>query len=158
MDETRVPAMQLVGLWRCGLVAAACAAGVALAGCAAGGAAGTGGTTSTATPGTLTVTEAQNGATVRAARGQTIVLVLHSTYWKVGGSSDASVVQQSAGGPSVQPSPGCVPGQGCGTVTTTFIAVGDGSAILSASRTICGEALRCAEAQGRFAVTIAVSG
>lgn len=149
-----------------GRFACACVLAAAVAACG-GGAAGGGSTTSgtaasppatpTPSPAPLTLTEAQNGATVHATRGQAVALVLHSTYWKVGGSSNPAVLQP-AGGPQVQPSPGCVMGQGCGTVTAMFIAAGDGAATLTATRTTCGEALRCTEAQGRFAVTVVVDG
>lgn len=103
------------------------------------------------------VTEAQNGITVAARRGVTVIVTLHSTYWKLDDGSDPSVVKL-IGGPTVSPSPGCVPGQGCGTVVAEYGAVGDGQATISASRTACGEALRCVEAQSKFRVTVAVTG
>ena len=167
MDQVPMRPQHRVGQARVAAVAGACAVALALAACGAGdgsssGAASqsppaSGSATPAPAPAALTLTEAQNGATVHVARGQMIVLVLHSTYWKVVGSSDPAVVQPS-GGSQVQPSPGCVPGQGCGTVTTTFVAAADGSAMLTASRTTCGEALRCTEAQARFSVTVAVAG
>jgi len=167
MDQATMRPTRPVRLPRFAAVAGACTVALAVGACGAGGG-GPSGTVSqsssasgspapTPTPAALTLTEAQNGATVHVARGQMIVLVLHSTYWKVVGSSDPAVVQPS-GGSQVQPSPGCVPGQGCGTVTTTFVAAADGSAMLTASRTTCGEALRCTEAQARFSVTVAVAG
>jgi len=52
---------------------------------------------------------------------------------------------------------GCVPGQGCGTVSATFAAASVGTAIISATREICGEALVCGGTDRMYEVTIAVS-
>ena len=49
---------------------------------------------------------------------------------------------------------GCVPGQGCGTVTTHYVARSLGLIHLRATRTSCGEALRCAPSAGLWTVTI----
>ena len=52
----------------------------------------------------------------------------------------------------------CPPGFGCGSVTAPFKAVGGGTAHIRATRTNCGEALKCSRSQGRYDVTIRVSG
>lgn len=49
-----------------------------------------------------------------------------------------------------------VPGSGCGTRTLTFEAVAAGTVLVYATRTSCGEALRCAPGQGSFALTVNV--
>jgi hypothetical protein len=103
------------------------------------------------------LTEAQNGLTVTATRGQTILLTLHSTYWMIGGSSDTAVLK-ARNDPSVQPSPGCIAGAGCGTVIASYTAVGDGEAALGATRFTCGEALRCTGGAGSFSVTVVIRG
>lgn len=121
------------------------------------GVAGTacGGTTPASSAPALVLTEADNGKTVTAQRYQMIRLELHSTYWMLSGPSDASVLRPT-NGRTVIPSPGCVPGQGCGTVVATYQAAADGHAQLSASRTTCGEALTCTPGNGSFAVMVIV--
>lgn len=160
MDRPRMPSRPLPVGVACLVAAGLTACGATSTGTSGPTPSGSAAAGASATPAPVgsTVSEAQNGAIVGASRGQTVTLVLHSTYWKLGGSSDDSVLKL-IGGPAVQPSPqGCVPGQGCGTVTAQYGATGDGQATLTASRTICGEALRCTEAQGRFTVTVVVSG
>jgi hypothetical protein len=109
----------------------------------------------------VVVDEHSNGRAVHVAAGTTVVVVLHNTYWHFGpppaGGMLAEVGQPSAA-PRRPGAGGCMPGMGCGTVTATFRAVGAGTAVIRASRTTCGEALRCRAGQGRFAVTIVVAG
>jgi hypothetical protein len=107
----------------------------------------------------ITVSEPDNGRTITVRSGTRVTLTLHSTYWSVQGSSDPRVLHQ-VGGTSTQPAkPGtCVPGQGCGTVSATFVALSRGRADLTASRTTCGEALRCTPAQGAYIVHVVVAG
>ena len=125
---------------------------VALAGCATRSAA--------VGAGVVTVGQSDNGHTVRVSRGTTIDVVLHSTYWNFTPQAGSGALRPDRA-PSVVASPpgsGCVAGQGCGTVTARFTAVGDGTARIRATRTSCGEALKCSPAQGAFAVTIVVGG
>jgi hypothetical protein len=108
---------------------------------------------------TVTVSEPDRGRTITVRSGTRVTLTLHSTYWSIQGSSAPTVLHQ-VGGPSTRPAkPGtCVPGQGCGTVSATFVALSRGSADLTASRTTCGEALRCTPAQGTYFVHVVVAG
>jgi hypothetical protein len=99
--------------------------------------------------------EGRDGGKVTLRRGQTLQVVLHSTYWRFKAPSTAGVLRL-AGKPVVTPKPGCVPGQGCGTVTVTYVARAIGSAAVAASRTSCGEALRCTPAAGSYKLTVAV--
>ena len=105
----------------------------------------------------VTLSERNNGRIVTVARGTPLVLRLHRTYWRIRGSSNPAVVRQT--GPqqtrAVLP-PRCLPGMGCGTASAPFEALHAGRARLSATRTICGEALRCSPAQRRYAVVILV--
>jgi hypothetical protein len=41
-------------------------------------------------------------------------------------------------------------------VRTSFLALAPGTAVITASRTTCGEALRCTASQRHFSVTIVV--
>ena len=145
-----------------GWVAATAVAG-ALAGC--GTAPGTSSSTPTASVATspsagpsTVLRDADRGRTVTVHVGTTIELVLASTYWQVHPSSDAAVVAGTVAA-VVSPDPlnGCVPGQGCGTVTAMFRAVASGTAALSATRAACGEALRCTGDAGTYTVTVVVT-
>jgi hypothetical protein len=108
--------------------------------------------------GTVRLGDSDSGRTVTVSRGTQIVVTLGSTYWTIAPSSNGRAVSgESTPAYSPQMS-GCVPGQGCGTVTAQFQAVGDGSADLSASRTSCGEALRCTGSAGSWRVTVVVTG
>jgi hypothetical protein len=85
--------------------------------------------------------------------------VLTSTYWQVLGSSDPAVLALVTGPTSSGAAmTACVPGAGCGTVTTVFHALASGRASITAARTTCGEAMRCTGTAGAYAVTIVVGG
>jgi hypothetical protein len=107
-------------------------------------------------PKTVTASEADGGHTITVSVGDDVVVVLHSTYWQLapvtGGVLQAG--GPAAGAPSTPKS--CVPGQGCGTVTQTFQAKAGGRAVITASRTSCGEAMRCTGSSGRYQVTVVV--
>lgn len=103
------------------------------------------------------ITEANNGQTIAAPVGTVVTLVLHNTYWIIVGSSNPNVLV--LGGPPVYSGAGpikCIPGTGCGTVTAAFRAMSPGSAVITASRTSCGEALQCTGSAARYMVTVVV--
>ena len=105
---------------------------------------------------TKTITERDNRTIVTLRAGDHLKLVLSNTYWTIQPASDQAVLRSD--GPPVTKATlaGCVPGGGCGTKTETFTAVGGGKATVSASRTTCGEALRCTGGNGNFDVTVVV--
>jgi hypothetical protein len=105
----------------------------------------------------MVLSEHANASTVRVAVGRQVELLLHSSYWTDFGSSRSAVVR--ADGPSrvVPTATHCVPGGGCNPVVATFTAVSAGTAVLSASRTSCGEALRCGPDNSHYHVTIIVT-
>ena len=109
---------------------------------------------------TVQVDETNDGQTVTLRPGDHLTVVLHSTYWKFDPPSNPAVV--SADGDPVYagggPKCGGPPGSGCGTVTAYYTAGHPGSAVVSAGRTTCGEALRCGPANSRWAVTVRVEG
>lgn len=110
--------------------------------------------------GIMVIGEQDNGHSVSLHAGQRLELQLGSTYWQVDGSSDPNVLRLTAG-TSVSISPqikGCVPGEGCGTVTALFDAVAPGTANVSATRTSCGEAMSCTGNLGFYRVTVVVAG
>ena len=99
-----------------------------------------------------------NGKAVSARAGDRIELILSSSYWHVTGSSAPSVLRQD--GPPVllsRPS-SCpdIPGLGCIPVRADFTALTDGQAVITASRSACGEARRCMPDQTRFTVMVVV--
>jgi len=113
-----------------------------------------------AAPKTVVVDETNNGQTVTLGPGDHLKAVLHSTYWQFNPPSDPTVVSAD-GQPAYQgggPKCGGPPGSGCGTVTARYTAHHAGPATVSADRTTCGEAMRCAPAQSRWSVKVQVAG
>lgn len=105
----------------------------------------------------LVLDEHANRTDTRVHVGARVELLLHSDYWMVHGSSQPAVLRQD--GPTVTlPGPRCVPGGGCKPVMTLFTALQAGSAVITASRTSCGEAMACVGDQGSFEVTVTVTG
>ena len=124
-----------------------------LLGCASGG-------TVNAATSPLPVVQAtdnQDGGKITLRRGQRLRVVLHSTYWEFKAVSEPAVLRL-VGEPQVNPKSGCVPGQGCGTVVATYVAKAAGSALVTAERTSCGEAMGCTAAAGRYTLTVTVRG
>jgi hypothetical protein len=107
-----------------------------------------------AKPGPVVVDERANGSTVRAQPGQSIALVLHSSYWSDLRSTAPAVVRQQ--GRTLRTPGHCLPGMGCGTFRTSFLAVQPGRTQLLADRMSCGEAMACAPNQRRLSITILV--
>ena len=105
---------------------------------------------------TKTVTDRDEGTTVTLHVGDRLKAVLHSTYWTIHKSPRPAVVRTDGEQVTTPASKGCVPGGGCGTATRTFTIVGKGTTTVSASRTTCGEALRCTGGNGKFSVTVVV--
>lgn len=134
---------------RCGLVGLLIVATTVAAAC--GGPSGNG-----ALPTTVHLTAADAGRTVALAVGGHLEVVLDSTYWTFLPLPPGGILR-SDGPPQVVPRPGhCVPGQGCGTVTIEVTATAPGTAAVSATRTTCGEALRCGPGQGAFRALVTV--
>lgn len=102
------------------------------------------------------VSEANNGKTYTIAKGDSVTVVLHSTYWTIDGSSNPAVMKAVGQQTASPPANPCHAGQGCGTISQKFVAVGPGTAHLKASRTSCGEALQCSPSPQRWDVSIVV--
>jgi hypothetical protein len=121
-------------------------------------AAGTPGTGSTGSPRVIAVHDNANGKTISARVGDTVELTLSSSYWNVAGSSTSRVLRQDgAATPLPRPSD-CppVPGLGCVPIRVKFTALTNGTALIKASRTTCGEALKCVKQATRFTLTVIV--
>jgi hypothetical protein len=118
--------------------------------------------TPAANPGTTqtgavaTATDGDNGRELTLRPGQQLKVVLASTYWTIVGSSNTAVLRTD-GQPHTNPQPsGCVPGGGCGTVTQVFVAVAAGQAMVTATRTSCGEAMGCVGSSGQYSLRVIV--
>ena len=114
-----------------------------------------------ASPKAISETSANKVVTVKV--GGTLTLTLHSMYWSVASLAKygplvtgAAVVQKPTP-PGANAPQGCkVAGSGCGTQKWTFTADKVGTTTLRAMRTTCGEAMKCSDADSRFAVTVKV--
>ncbi len=102
---------------------------------------------------TVQVSEKDKDSTLRVENGTVIDLVLSSTYWKIQPAAGV-VLKPILPEPIVTGVLSHPPGMGTGTVEMKYQVVQDGTATISASRTTCGEALRCTGTQGEFMVTI----
>jgi hypothetical protein len=119
------------------------------------GSAGGAGTAATLPLPVVHASDSQAGGKVTLRPGQKLRVVLHSTYWEFKAVS-APRVLRLVGATLVTPKTGCLPGQGCGTVTATYIAKTVGSALVTAERTSCGEALACTAAAGSYKLSVTV--
>ena len=97
-----------------------------------------------------------NGATVSVAVGETVIVRLSADNWTIAPSTNPAVLRMT-GTPRQRRDPRCVPGGTCGTTRASFIAVGQGQAVLSASRSYCGEAILCTPATDSWSVTVDVT-
>jgi hypothetical protein len=101
------------------------------------------------------VGDGRDGGTVALHVGQRLRVVLHSTYWEFKAVSVPAVLHLVET-PQVAPKSGCVPGQGCGTVTALYVARAAGTATVKAERTSCGEAMGCTGDAGSYTLTVVV--
>lgn len=113
---------------------------------------------------TTSISEKNASKTVVVKLGSRVVLSLHSMYWQLSVPAKSSSLT-SKGAPSLKPilpgpkaPAGCrIAGSGCGTQTWVFTAGKVGLTHLVASRTTCGEAMKCTGANGRFTVSVKVT-
>ena len=91
--------------------------------------------------------------------GTSFHLVLHSTYWSLT-PLPASAPIKSLGDPVAalgSNSPSNPPGMGTGSLDWALKAVRVGKFSLQATRTSCGEALRCTDSQSKYLVNIKIT-
>lgn len=104
------------------------------------------------------VGDAANNTTVNVVRGASVDITLDSSYWKFAGSSKPEVLRED-GPAKLLPAPmgaTCAPGVGCRPVEVKFTAQTPGTAVVTASRSVCGEVMRCAPGQRSYKVTVVV--
>jgi hypothetical protein len=104
----------------------------------------------------ISLSETSNGHAVIVAPGAHLTLTLHSTYWSIPKLPSSDVVSQIGTTKTVGVVQGCVPGQGCGTVTAHYVAAKAGVVRIRATRTTCGEAMRCTGDKGLWWVIVRV--
>jgi hypothetical protein len=107
-------------------------------------------------PTVIVVRDNANGETVSAQAGDRIELILSSSYWHVTGASAPSVLRQDGSSVLLPRPSSCpdIPGLGCTPVRADFTVLTKGRAVITASRSACGEALRCTPRQMRFTVIV----
>ena len=108
---------------------------------------------------TLTLSEISHGRTFVVAPGEHVTLTRHSTYWNLLPLATQRSLRQSGATKVVgvlAAASHCVPGQGCGTVSAHYVALAPGLVRLCATRTGCGEALRCSPAQSSWTALIRI--
>ena len=136
------------------VIAVVAASALAAAGC------GTAASSDGRSPKVIVVRDNANGTTVSVGVGDSLKLILSSSYWMVAGSSATRVLRQD-GSTVLLPRPDNCPdiaGLGCTPVRTVFTALNPGRAIIRASRISCGEALRCVGKHAtRFTLTVVVT-
>ena len=94
---------------------------------------------STPEAGLIVATDSDNGKILDLHVGDRLEVKLASTYWNIHESSNLSVVRLA--GPAI----------------AYFDAVGSGSADVTASRTSCGEAMRCVGSAGSNRLSVVVT-
>jgi hypothetical protein len=149
-------------------IGALCAiAAPALAGCAtAGTSAGT--TTSSAPPlrtpttsatptpaGAVQLTFTDSGKTLTLHIATRLHVALDSSYWTFQPVGAPRLLKTDATG-FVPPTHTCMAGFGCGTQTADYTAIAAGRTSVVATRTSCGEAMRCVVNNGHFEVHIII--
>lgn len=105
-------------------------------------------------PSTVSLRQADEGRRVSVAKNSTVVVRLDSTYWRIQPPSSSGVLHLVS--TNVHRDSGGVPGSGRGTVIARYRAASAGEAVVSATRTVCGEAMACSPTQRRFHVTVIV--
>lgn len=103
---------------------------------------------------TVEATFSDNGHTVELTIGQRLHVALPSTFWDFATPTGAALRVDVA--PSPHSAASCIPGGGCGTTATTYVAVGRGSVDVTAHRGICGEAMGCTAKTGAFVLHVVV--
>ena len=130
----------------------AVAALATLCGCGSGSSGGN--ASASSAPTTRQVDEKLNGHTIDVHLGDTVTVVLHSTYWSL---DVPATTLQPLGAPQSSPSACPVAGSGCGTLTQSYNASHVGQATLHAHRDSCGEARRCTASESDWSLTVRVS-
>ena len=109
------------------------------------------------TPIVKELNEGDNDTTITIHPNDQVKVTLLSTYWQFQKLDNEKIIKQ-LGDPIYNAAAlgTTVPGSGVGTVVVEYQAVAVGQAQISASRTSCGEALRCTPDQQSYKVTINV--
>jgi hypothetical protein len=106
-------------------------------------------------PTSVSLSDTANGKTVSARVGERFVVTLSSSYWTFDEPPSGVLALVEHHTPATSAS--CAPGSGCGGVEASFAARAVGTGTVTAHRTVCGEALRCAADERTFIVRVTVT-
>lgn len=114
---------------------------------------------------TRTLNENSANKTYAIKVGSVFHLLLHSTYWTLTAIPSSAPIKSLGEPVGTAPTPAATgpagpanpPGMGTGTIDWSLKALKIGKFDLKASRTSCGEALRCTDAQSSYVVHIKVT-
>ncbi|MBF9069299.1 hypothetical protein [Streptacidiphilus fuscans] len=107
----------------------------------------------------MKVTFAANGKSVTLHVGEHLHVDLVSPFWTFQPVGSPQLLHTDATGVAT-PTSSCPPpmgGAGCGDKTADYTAVSAGQTTVVATRIICGEAMRCTGANGRFDLEVTVT-
>jgi hypothetical protein len=115
---------------------------------------------------TITAGDPDNGHTITLAVGDSLEVRLSGAGWTFSADTSGPALRQ-VGQPTAGPAPtggtsptagrsACVPGGNCIQVTATFAAASPGQAVVLATRTSCGEAMRCTGGAGSYRLSVVV--
>jgi hypothetical protein len=105
-----------------------------------------------ADPVVRTIGRPAGGTTVHLALNDELVVRLTGSSWTFGPLSRPGILRPLGAPRNV----GCRPEFGCRSTTASYRASETGTVVVSASRSSCGEALRCIGAEGSFRVTVVI--
>jgi hypothetical protein len=115
-------------------------------------------TTKPVTQHVLVATFADNGGTLTVQKNNRIRVVLAGTSWTQS-SSNPAVVAPALKATILPATSGCVPNQGCGSVTVFYRVLKDGNAAILGARSNCqGAAATCKTGPGGFRLMIVAMG
>lgn len=98
-----------------------------------------------------------SGKTISLKQGAKVKVVLYSTYWNFDKIQDDNILNQLSNPIYVSDNSAGPPGSGAGTVTVEYQAISKGQSSIAATRTLCGETLRCIGDKGSFMLNIIVN-
>jgi len=104
----------------------------------------------------IVLSDNDNGSTTTIFRGSKFKVILHNTYWAFDNLTDEQVIVLTGKPVYAGDTRTHIAGMGTGTVTAEYQAKELGNTLISASRTLCGEAYLCAANEKSFLLHVVV--
>jgi hypothetical protein len=102
---------------------------------------------------TVQVRSAERGATLHTAVGHDVHVVLEGQGWSFDAApADLVAVAVPSASSGIEACRGAAQTASCGTTSITYRAERVGTVVLSAARTMCGDARRCTGDEGAFSI------